>query len=735
MAEILAPGVFTQEESPKVRTINGEPTATAGFTVVTEKGPLGVDEPTTTFDEWVRIYGRAIAASKSFAHVEQFYNNGGTKLYTNRIVHYTDVTNPATKISAKGTVDIDTTTGNTQGTVLGTATENFDLEPNDTLDVAVDGGGATTATFTATAAARTSGAETYALNNNDTLLVAIDGGSVQTITFLTGEFSNIALATALEVAAVINAKSVGLSATVAGGMVTITSDRRGSGSGVNVSGGTGNAALGFTTGLISGTGNVSNIDAVTAAEVKTVVEAAVAGVTVSSVAGAIQIVTDTVGSTGDVQVDAASTADTIMGLDNAVHAGTDSGAATALTIEGKYDGAYANGLQAVISNATNGIAEQFNLTIVESGVTLDVFPNLVNDNASLNDVSAVVNNVSGGSNWVAAVFVLSGRPTNGTYALLAGDDGLTGLANTDYIGSSAGGTGFFGFDGVNDIRVLVAPDRTDSAVQAALFDYASITREKSMFSIPSIPLGLTTNGAITYVKTTAALKNRGEVGAVYWPNPLIPNPNKVAYGSTENITIQVSALMAGLYARTDGSRIGGIYDEPAGTERGLLRGIVGLESSETQQRGKRNLLYPENINPLWKPNGTPIIVDGSRILDRTQNFPSVSQRRGVIFMEQSIEDGLLAFVHRANNDETREEITNTIRAFLLVQFRAGAFRGDTPGSSYFVDASEEINPPTEVSLGRLNVRVGLATNRPAEFIILKFSQDLRDLQAELAASA
>ncbi|HUT26016.1 MAG TPA: hypothetical protein VM492_16900, partial [Sumerlaeia bacterium] len=103
--------------------------------------------------------------------------------------------------------------------------------------------------------------------------------------------------------------------------------------------------------------------------------------------------------------------------------------------------------------------------------------------------------------------------------------------------------------------------------------------------------------------------------------------------------------------------------------------------------------------------------------------------------EQSIEDGLLAFVHRANNDETREEITNTIRAFLLVQFRAGAFRGDTPGSSYFVDASEEINPPTEVSLGRLNVRVGLATNRPAEFIILKFSQDLRDLQAELAASA
>jgi phage tail sheath protein FI len=256
-----------------------------------------------------------------------------------------------------------------------------------------------------------------------------------------------------------------------------------------------------------------------------------------------------------------------------------------------------------------------------------------------------------------------------------------------------------------------------------------------MFSIPSIPEGLDTNGAITYVVTTASLKNRGEVGAVYWPNVIIPNPNKAAYGNTANITLQVSSLIAGLYSRVDGSRVGGVYDEPAGTERGILRGIVGLESTETQQRGKRNLLYPENINPLWKPNGNPIIVDGSRILDRGQNFPSVAQRRGVIFIETSVDDGLIDFVHRANNDETREEVANTIRAFLLVQFRAGAFRGDRPSNSYFVDVSEDINPPTEVNLGRLNVRVGLATNRPAEFIILRFSQDLRDLEAELAASS
>ena len=65
MAEILSPGVFTQEETPKVRTIRDADTAVTAMTLVTEKGPILAGAPTTTFAEWVRIYGRAISASKS----------------------------------------------------------------------------------------------------------------------------------------------------------------------------------------------------------------------------------------------------------------------------------------------------------------------------------------------------------------------------------------------------------------------------------------------------------------------------------------------------------------------------------------------------------------------------------------------------------------------------------------------------------------------------------------------
>src|SRR5690606_14719760 len=116
-----------------------------------------------------------------------------------------------------------------------------DLEPGDTLAVAVDGGAPATATFDATPAARETGnAEPFALADGQTLTVAIDGGPVQLITFLASEFAALGAATAAEVAAVINAKIAGAKAAVTGGgtRVTITSDRRGTSSSVEITGGT-----------------------------------------------------------------------------------------------------------------------------------------------------------------------------------------------------------------------------------------------------------------------------------------------------------------------------------------------------------------------------------------------------------------------------------------------------------------------------------------------------------------
>ena len=78
--------------------------------------------------------------------------------------------------------------------------------------------------------------------------------------------------------------------------------------------------------------------------------------------------------------------------------------------------------------------------------------------------------------------------------------------------------------------------------------------------------------------------------------------------------------------------------------------------------------------------------------------------------------------------------SNRANQLLLTQMNNGAFRSREPSKAFFVDVSEQINTPTVIFAGKLIARIGLATNKPAEFIVLSISQDTRALEAELAAA-
>jgi uncharacterized phage protein gp47/JayE len=115
----------------------------------------------------------------------------------------------------------------------------------DTIQTPVSGWSAATALTCANA-------ETYTLSDGQTLTFKVDGGAVQTVTFNTVEFADIANATAAEVAVVINAESTGVTAADEGGYVRIVNDSDASGNSLEVTGGTGNAVLGFDTTLVKG---------------------------------------------------------------------------------------------------------------------------------------------------------------------------------------------------------------------------------------------------------------------------------------------------------------------------------------------------------------------------------------------------------------------------------------------------------------------------------------------------
>jgi phage tail sheath protein FI len=744
---LLSSKIAIVEEEPRVRSIQAAPTAVAGAVGVTERGPFGATR-INSWEEYIKIFGGYVAASDLPLAVEGFFANGGQEVWISRTVHYTDVANANSKTSAVAYVVIPTDSlsavaAYTQGSVEGP----WELTPADTLLVAIsDGSGvmqsALTATFSATAAARES-AVPGAMADGEQLTVKIDRGSVQTITFDTLEFVDISTPEPAEIMAVINAQITGARATVtsSGTKVTITSDRKGLTSYVEVTGGTANVGLAFNTAEVAGTGNVDDILAVTFIEFKTIVEAAISNVVVTSETGLPRITRVATGADSKVQVAAGSTTEQIFGFDTAIHIGTDSGTLDTLRFEGKTDGAYANGIRPKIEAATNGVAGDFNLVILSNGIIIETFPNVSMDDDAENYVVDVVNASQGGSNLVTAIDLDAAteapddRPANGTYTMASGSDGLTSLADTDFIGSSAGHTGIRAFDTIETLRTLVIPGKATSAIHNAMATYAEITRRGTLFAILACPSGLDASGMVDYVKNQALLKELTEFAAIHWPRVTIVNPNKSIYGSADTLTIEASGHIAGLFARNDNAKPGGVYEAPAGIEFGRLVGVVGLETDEVKDETKRDIVFPELINPIVAYPGTQVHVDGARTLKSTGPFPTIGERRGVIFIETSIQNGLLFAKHRKIKASLLSQLDRSVRAFLLVQLRNGAFASDDPKKAFFVDFSIALNPPSEGFVRRVNGRIGLATAKPAEFIVLRFSQDQRALEEELAQAA
>ena len=741
---LLSSKVSIREEEPRVRTIDAIQTSIDSQIGITKRGPINTPTLVTSFEEYRDIYGGYSAnAADMVAAVQGFFENEGQFLIIVRIVDFTDTTTGTVATAAKGTVNLLTIAGGpTAGTLLGTVVEPFDLNPGDTIIASVDGNPDDTATFDATpATATSSNTETYALADGQTLTFGVNGGPTQTATFNTAEFVAIGAATAAEVAAVINAEITGIQATAPGTSVIITTDQQGSGASLDSFGGTAAATLGFA-GSAAGTGDVADIDAVTAAEVITLLEADLtggSGVTVTAVGGAIRITSNTTGPASSIAVNATSTADTKLGFDNATHSGTTGAAVNTLQVDGKTEGAYANNLSTLVEAATSGVAEEFDFSILDDGLLVEIFANVTMVDTLDNYVEAVVNNATTGSNLVEVTDLdaapASQRPANGTSATLSGgNDGLAGLADTDFGTSVNDVVGIQALNTIQDVNILTVPGRATAPVQNAMITYCENTRDGSMFAVLDPPAGSSATAIITYVETTALLLGLSEFGAMYWPRVKILNPDEGVFGvGVNDITVPPSGHVAGVYARTDGAREGGIYDPPAGIEEGQLKGVIGFETDEVFDEAKRDLVFPKRINILTSFTGAPRHIDGSRTLKGGGNFPFVAQRRGAIFIEQSIKNGTEFARNKNNTDKLRRTVERTIRGFLLIQMRNEAFASQDPDTAFFVDFSKKLNNAAVVNAGKMVGRVGLAFNTPAEFIIIRFSRDTRALEQELAS--
>jgi phage tail sheath protein FI len=178
-------------------------------------------------------------------------------------------------------------------------------------------------------------------------------------------------------------------------------------------------------------------------------------------------------------------------------------------------------------------------------------------------------------------------------------------------------------------------------------------------------------------------------------------------------------------ARIDSSR--GVWKAPAGTEADL-RNINGLEVNLTDlENGVLNKLGVncERIFP------TGIVNWGARTLEGADDFGSewkyIPIRRFALFLEESLFRGTKWVVFEPNDEPLWAKIRLNLNAFMMSLFRQGAFQGTTPDKAFFVKCDAETTTQNDRNLGIVNIEVGFAPLKPAEFVIIKIQQIAGDL--------
>jgi phage tail sheath protein FI len=185
------------------------------------------------------------------------------------------------------------------------------------------------------------------------------------------------------------------------------------------------------------------------------------------------------------------------------------------------------------------------------------------------------------------------------------------------------------------------------------------------------------------------------------------------HNGTQLLALPPSGMVAGVISRVDRER--GIHKAPANE---VIRGITGFERDIA--RSEQSVLNPQGVNVLKTLQGRGHRVWGARTLSSDPEWKYVNVRRYAIYLERSIQKGLQWVVFEPNAEPLWRAVRTTLDAFLNREWRQGALRGEKPGDAYFVQADRRTMTQEDIDQGRLNVIVGVAMAKPAEFTLLKF---------------
>ncbi|WP_350307150.1 phage tail sheath family protein [Photorhabdus viridis] len=186
---------------------------------------------------------------------------------------------------------------------------------------------------------------------------------------------------------------------------------------------------------------------------------------------------------------------------------------------------------------------------------------------------------------------------------------------------------------------------------------------------------------------------------------------------TTPITLPPSAAVAGAYAATDASR--GVWQAPANVA--LSNATPRIAITDEGQ----STMNTAGINAIRYFTGKGTLIWGARTLDKTDNWRYIPVRRLFNSAERDIKQAMQFAVFEPNSQPTWEAVRNAINNYLYNLWQQGGLVGTKPDEAYFVQVGKGVTMnEDDINNGRMKVKVGMAAVRPAEFIILQFTQNV-----------
>ncbi|MBS0171517.1 MAG: phage tail sheath family protein [Nitrospira sp.] len=376
-----------------------------------------------------------------------------------------------------------------------------------------------------------------------------------------------------------------------------------------------------------------------------------------------------------------------------------------------------------VRDGATGVTETFlNLTTKESARRAD---RVLLAESTLVRVTAVLPSNSSPSAHTgtladADVWTLNTKSTpakNATPADVAVDSAA--LDGAAYKGSQSAKTGLYQLEKVDLFNLLcILPDARGGDVPDDVYQEAlgyCVKRRAMLIVDPKAGWSVSTaaSGATSMNLNGDMARN----AAIYFPR--INQADSQLGGQID--TFVPCGTIAGIMARTDTQR--GVWKAPAGLDASL-GGVAGLQLDMTD--AENGLLNPLGINCLRTFPVHGRVVWGSRTMRgadaAADEYKYIPVRRLALFLEESLYRGTQWVVFEPNDEPLWAQIRLNLGAFMHNLFRQGAFQGTAPRDAYFVKCDKETTTQNDINLGIVNIVVGFAPLKPAEFVVIKLQQ-------------